>query len=73
MIKYWKKWGNNAIAFTDEKDLKKIAIREGYSISKSIVNKKTVYELWKLPEQINLGIFNSADEAKQFHMDAIKK
>lgn len=73
MIKYWKKWGSNAIAFTDEKDLKKIAIREGYSISKSIVNKKTVYELWKLPEQINLGIFNSADKAKQFHMDAIKK
>lgn len=73
MSSYWKKWGSNAIVLTDEKDFTKIAIRQGYSISKSVVDKKTIYQLWKLPEQINLGTFNSADEAKQFHMDAIKK
>ena len=69
----WKRWGKYALVLTDATEAKQIPLSKGYSISKSIIDKKVIYELWELPKQIKLGTFNNANEAKRFQMDAFKK
>ena len=68
----WRSWGKYAKVLSDAPISHAHAFK-GYSISKVFIGEKVIYELWALPKQENLGLFNSFNDAKNFICDYEKK
>lgn len=61
----WRSWGKYAKVLSDA-PISHVHSFKGYSISKSFINDKVIYELWELPKQIKLGTFENAESAKLY-------